>query len=638
MSLFDINSTFDKDVPPLDCPKLTAFQRDLVDNDLIFWVDFVVDGALAAIGLVANIVSALILGKEDMRNSFNFLLIALISMDSCFLFLCLLEGVRKEASYVSNIQVLLFPHLLYPLISIVFTASIYMTVAIAIERYIAVHYPIDYSQAINSPEACKRRLLKYVIPVIFISTLLNIPKFLETDIEYHDPWDDFSTGSFPGEFGHNGTHIFINQTLYKHISDLDTTEEWDVLFDGKRHDMVSNINPYVKIKWLRQHPLYMKYYIHWTNLFVRAIIPTVLLIYFNYKIYQDVKNRNRRQLTMSSRTGTGTGSAQQARRKQEDNLAVVFLGIVLVFLICHTPRNICNLAETFYIDNSIECQKIGQNGFPFWTLVLNTISHLLLVVNSSTNMILYIFLNKLFRLHFINHVKSIVGCLLRPCAKAANNNEQMAMEPLMNGHRGGGNGAGPGKNGGGAPVVTEATAAVKAAATNAVDTNNISHKAKTTTNPSHTNGNERGILLEAQKGQNGNGAASSHAEAIPTIVNENEVSCNNGVAGGQEAAKTNILGSDILVQSSPNKSELVVNPEEDTLSTNYEDKINVQLPSPGEASTKTVSTVATVTQSPNISNHGGAIYGNGGKASDIVATLVTSPKSLEDKETERTNV
>ena len=71
---------------------------------------------------------------------------------------------------------------------------------------------------------------------------------------------------------------------------------------------------------------------------------------------------------------------------------------------------------------------------------------------------------------------------------------------------------------------------------------NNSTKAKTTTNPSHTNGNERGILLEAKKGQNGNGAASSHAEAIPTIVNENEVSCNNGVAGGQEAAKTNILG------------------------------------------------------------------------------------------------
>jgi hypothetical protein len=97
-------------------------------------------------------------------------------------------------------------------------------------------------------------------------------------------------------------------------------------------------------------------------------------------------------------------------------------------------------------------------------------------------------------------------------------------------------------------------------------------------------------------------------------------------------------GSDILAQSSPNKSKLVVNPEEDTLSANYEDKINVQLPSPGEASTKTVSTIGTVTQSPNISNHGGTIYGSGGKTSDVVATLVTSPKSLEDKEIERTNV
>ena len=63
MSLFDINSTFDKELEPLDCPSLNKFQRDLVNNDLVFWVDFVVDGALAAIGLVANIVSALILGK-----------------------------------------------------------------------------------------------------------------------------------------------------------------------------------------------------------------------------------------------------------------------------------------------------------------------------------------------------------------------------------------------------------------------------------------------------------------------------------------------------------------------------------------------------------------------------------------------
>ena len=82
-----------------------------------------------------------------------------------------------------------------------------------------------------------------MIPVIFISTLLNIPKFLETDIKYNDPWDDFTQRGFPGQFEHNGSHIFVNQTLYKHISELHANDEWEVLFDGKRSDMVSNINP-----------------------------------------------------------------------------------------------------------------------------------------------------------------------------------------------------------------------------------------------------------------------------------------------------------------------------------------------------------------------------------------------------------
>jgi hypothetical protein len=56
------------------------------------------------------------------------------------------------------------------------TASVFMTVGMALERYVAVHYPIDYSQAMNSPQACKRRLLKYVVPVIVLSILVNLPR------------------------------------------------------------------------------------------------------------------------------------------------------------------------------------------------------------------------------------------------------------------------------------------------------------------------------------------------------------------------------------------------------------------------------------------------------------------------------
>ena len=42
-------------------------------------------------------------------------------------------------------------------------------------------------------------------------------------------------------------------------------------------------------------------------------------------------------------------------------------------------------------------------------------SHLLLVINSSTNMILYIFLNKAFRMHFVKMLKRVVLRVRLPC-------------------------------------------------------------------------------------------------------------------------------------------------------------------------------------------------------------------------------
>ena len=81
-----------------------------------------------------------------MRNSFNLLLIALICMDSCFLIGSILESFRRGFVMATDVHTFLFPYFLYPCLSIAVTGSIFMTVAIAFERYWAVHYPIDYSQ------------------------------------------------------------------------------------------------------------------------------------------------------------------------------------------------------------------------------------------------------------------------------------------------------------------------------------------------------------------------------------------------------------------------------------------------------------------------------------------------------------
>ena len=70
-------------------------------------------------------------------------------------------------------------------------------------------------------------------------------------------------------------------------------------------------------------------------------------------------------MSMSRTSATAT---QQARRKQEDNLAIVFMGIVLVFLVCHTPRNLLSLVEMVIIKEAMECQGMGMHAFPVWTL------------------------------------------------------------------------------------------------------------------------------------------------------------------------------------------------------------------------------------------------------------------------------
>jgi hypothetical protein len=75
-----------------------------------------------------------------------------------------------------------------------------------------VHYPIDYSQSVNSPEACRKRLFKYVIPVIIISIIINIPKFLESYIEtYYKVWD-----------AENNTTKTITTEMYQVCKHLDT--------------------------------------------------------------------------------------------------------------------------------------------------------------------------------------------------------------------------------------------------------------------------------------------------------------------------------------------------------------------------------------------------------------------------------
>ena len=61
----------------------------------------------------------------------------------------------------------------------------------------------------------------------------------------------------------------------------------------------------------------------------------------------------------------------QARRRHEDNLAVVFMGVVLVFLVTHALRVFLSLHETWVIQTAIICHKAGMAMFPGWAEMLS---------------------------------------------------------------------------------------------------------------------------------------------------------------------------------------------------------------------------------------------------------------------------
>ncbi len=128
------------------CPSLEDTEIEIITN-VSYYLEGIFQTGVASIGILANVISSIILTRKEMRNSFNLLLVTLAAYDTWYLFGAILESCRKFfPTLKSDIHVLLFPHFLYPLHQTSITGSIFMTVAIAFERYTAVHFPLDYNQ------------------------------------------------------------------------------------------------------------------------------------------------------------------------------------------------------------------------------------------------------------------------------------------------------------------------------------------------------------------------------------------------------------------------------------------------------------------------------------------------------------
>ena len=149
--------------------------------------------------------------------------------------------------------------------------------------------------------------------------------------------------------------------------------------------------------------MYVTWYINWARLVVMGLVPFVAISFLNTKIYIAIRRRRR------------------GRRRREDSMSVVLMIIVMVFTMSNLPRLVLNMHEITvihqvnrwvlieqFITNChrkfivtfgdlqallvsfwFRCVETDLGGFPMWSIILGFVSHVMLTLNSSTNLLIY---------------------------------------------------------------------------------------------------------------------------------------------------------------------------------------------------------------------------------------------------------
>ena len=406
-----------------------------MENIINFLVNGVCTCTIVIVGVILNCVAINIVWKNYERtNIFYRMLIHLLFLDICVLITWMNLSLFVAFGVRNTVIIYMVPYFSYPSTHIAITASTFMTVAIAHERYLAVQYPLKYSEGMKSTKATTNRLRIYFIIVIMISLGINIPHFMDLEVTYFDP---SSTGNSTetNSTSSNSDEIPYSDEFISPISNL--TDGSDEFVEPNKSD--ANLIATLKYTAFGRHPYYLTWYRNFARLIVSGIVPFTLLIYFNTIIYKAVKKSTNRRRRLSSHVtldlqrsiqtnqtqagstrslGTGPDIAHSrnrliSRRKSvftkkidEENLSMVFVVIVTAFLLCHSLKFILNFYEGCF----------GKVGATSAMRIAGCFSNFLVVLNSSINTIIYCIMNAKFRRHFLNAIKEMLPCISKSAA------------------------------------------------------------------------------------------------------------------------------------------------------------------------------------------------------------------------------
>ena len=339
------------------------------------WLDGVLRCILASIGLIGNVFAIVIFSSKELKSTFNTMLILLAIFDSGYLSLTLLEETLQiydiqsqgtlypDPKYVPTQAWLnLYPKFTRPFRFVFFTASEFLTVAIAIDRYIAIKYPfLNYSR---------------------VSTKTFYKKFLR-DSTTEDSKDERILQMTKIDYQKVSIHsisVFVFSLLYC----------IPVFLECEKVSPRGNDTATIKCELAESKNYTIIYYVALDSI-VRFIIPLFILLYTNCGIYQIIK----------SQPVTPNNEAAYQRRAQN----MMLFGVVILMVIVHLFRFGVNIYQVPINDELKACGKDAKNQ------IVHLVSNFLITFNSSANCFIYLAASKKFRdVAFRHYLKFPAWC------------------------------------------------------------------------------------------------------------------------------------------------------------------------------------------------------------------------------------
>lgn len=155
--------------------------KDTAVNLTNFWLYGIMLNTIGSFGIIGHTLSIIILSRPEMQSNFNFLLISLSICDTTLIISSMLtfglkniyESSKPLYFYHYYICPYIYPYT-FALTSAAQTASIYLTLIISFERYVAVCYPLHLKTLCT-----KRRTKLYIFLCIIFAITFNFLRIWE---------------------------------------------------------------------------------------------------------------------------------------------------------------------------------------------------------------------------------------------------------------------------------------------------------------------------------------------------------------------------------------------------------------------------------------------------------------------------